>query len=175
MRPDDLRNPECSSCYLLAAWETASGPEAFVELNGRFLIVNRAWGRMFGRAPSEFPSLAWRDVTHPDDVGVDQAEVDRLLRGEGEPYYELPKRYIHKNGAVFRVRLCVSLVPKVDGSPWFFWVSAFKQTVLAENRARLARTGFGKEVYRRAAEDLTSAVDTIKGYLDDKRGKSDAG
>lgn len=162
MKPEDLRNPGCPSCYLLAAWEKAAGPQSFVELGGKFAVVNQAWADMFAREKWEFQSLTWPEITHPDDVGIDSHEVERLKRGEGLPYYDLDKRYRRKSGEYFPIRLRVNLVPKDSGEPWFFWVSAIPLADLEENRGGLVKAGFGPEVYQRAAAEIFSGIQMIR-------------
>ena len=42
-------------------------------------------------------SRTFQSVTHPDDMDADVEDYPRLLAGE-TTYYEMEKRYVHKEG-----------------------------------------------------------------------------
>ncbi|GAA0339569.1 hypothetical protein GCM10008967_32400 [Bacillus carboniphilus] len=82
---------------------------ALVSLNGNWLKVNPALSKITGYTEKELLSITFQDITHPDDVGGDVNQVRELVEGKKE-FYELEKRYIHKNGSTVWVLLSVSIV-----------------------------------------------------------------
>jgi PAS domain S-box-containing protein len=91
----------------------------FVDPTGSFTKVNRAWCEMIGYTEDELLTLAFADVTHPDDVSIDLDQFERLVRREIGSYHRV-KRYIRKNGDVIWVSLAVSAVHDAEGKPIYF-------------------------------------------------------
>ncbi|MFA5826416.1 MAG: bacteriohemerythrin, partial [Gallionellaceae bacterium] len=87
-------------------------------LKGEFIEVNDAWCSMFGYSREEVSSqrLTWQQITHPDDLELGIAQVNKMLAGEVEDY-KIDKRYIHKNGKVLWGTIQVSLVRDEKGDP----------------------------------------------------------
>lgn len=73
-------------------WNAIDIPMAEVHPDGRFLAVNPAGCRFWGRSEEELKTLRWQDITHPDDVPVDQGQVDGLA-SPGDTYTLPRKRY----------------------------------------------------------------------------------
>ena len=97
-------------------FELAASGIAHVDLQGRFLKANRALGRILGYAPEELVGRTVKEVSHPDDRGVTDAERKRMLDGEIESVH-FEKRYLRKGGATVWVDLTVALVRDADGKP----------------------------------------------------------
>jgi len=74
---------------------------------GRFLRVNQRYGEIVGYTPEEMQALDFQTLTHPDDLALDLAQLQRLKAGE-LPEYRLEKRYLHKQGHEVWVDLTVS-------------------------------------------------------------------
>lgn len=93
---------------------------ALVGLDGRWLQVNRAICELFGYEASELFELPFPLITHPDDLGPDLHQVERLLAGEIDAY-RIEKRFRHKDGSYRWALLAVSLVRDEDsGAPLHF-------------------------------------------------------
>jgi len=92
---------------------------ALVGLDGRFLRVNRVLCEIVGYTPEELTGLTFQAITHPDDLDADLALAAQLTRGE-IPRYQLPKRYIRKDGTVVDILLSGSAVHGRDGAPIHF-------------------------------------------------------
>jgi signal transduction histidine kinase len=73
----------------------------------------------------------FQDITHPDDLEEDLANVRRTLSGELQTY-TMDKRYFRKDGRITWVNLTVSLVRDDTGAPDYF-ISA----VVAINELKL--------------------------------------
>ncbi len=81
---------------------------ALVDLDGRFLRVNRSLCQLVGYSEAELLATHFQEITHPDDIDSDLAHVGQMLRGEIESY-QMEKRYRHKDGNFVWVLLSVSL------------------------------------------------------------------
>ncbi|HVU24578.1 MAG TPA: PAS domain S-box protein [Opitutus sp.] len=98
------------------AFEFAGIGIAIVGLDGRFLKVNRMLCEIVGYPADELLAKTFQDITHPEDLTVDVANVQRLLTG-GQNSYQMEKRYHHRDGRVVWVRLTVALVRTAQGEP----------------------------------------------------------
>jgi len=85
----------------------------------RFIQANAAFARMFGYAESEIPSLSMPDITHPEDLAESLARRQPLLAGERD-FFEIEKRYLHKDGSVIWGLTNVSLVRDRTGQPLMY-------------------------------------------------------
>ncbi len=82
---------------------------AIIDLEGRWIEVNAALCDMLGYSAASLKQMTFQDVTHPDDVDVDVAHVQRLLSGQ-TTHYRLEKRYLCGDARVIHCQLDVSLV-----------------------------------------------------------------
>lgn len=89
-----------------------------VGLDGRFLRVNPRYREILGYGEDELLRLRFQDVTHPDDVGADVANLNRLLAGEISTY-AVEKRYLRKDGSVAWVNLTASVIRDRAGAPCY--------------------------------------------------------
>lgn len=92
---------------------------ALMTETGTFRLASRAFSEMVGYTEAELQNMTWRDITIPGDVQADQANVDRILRGEQERY-DLLKTYVHKGGWHVPVLLRVVKIEHEDGTFDFF-------------------------------------------------------
>jgi PAS domain S-box-containing protein len=102
-----------------SAFEHATTGMALVSTEGRWLKVNEAICNLLGYSAKELATRTFQDITHPDDLDVDLANVERLLTGETE-FYKIEKRYIHKLGHTVWAQLGVSLLRDENGQPLYF-------------------------------------------------------
>lgn len=92
---------------------------AIVELNGRWRESNSALRSFLGYSVSELGELSFQDVTFPEDLEADLANVQKLIEGE-IPSYQIEKRYIRKDGVVVWALLAASIIRDDDGKPKYF-------------------------------------------------------
>lgn len=102
-----------------AAFHASPHGVAIVGLDGRFLHVNQKLAEIVGYPAEELVGLTFQEITHPDDLDDDLAQVDALLLGEIDTY-ELEKRYYTREGHLIWVLLAVAIVRDEDGSPRHF-------------------------------------------------------
>ncbi len=82
---------------------------AIVDLEGRYLQVNRTMCEILGYSEEEFLDTTFQEITYPEDYEKSMAYAQRMLR-EGTERYSIEKRYVHAKGHPVWVFLSVSLV-----------------------------------------------------------------
>ncbi|HEX6691951.1 MAG TPA: PAS domain S-box protein [Burkholderiales bacterium] len=85
-------------------------------VDGRFVRVNRSLCEILGYAEEELIGKTVKEVSHPDDRDVTDAERRRIHRGEIDSA-RFEKRYIRGDGAVVWCELAIALVRRADGTP----------------------------------------------------------
>ncbi len=118
--PPDDGKPVLEDGFLGISFNQAAVGLAVVALNGRWLRVNKRLCDMLQRGEDELLSTDVQTLTHPLDMRVDNANAERLLRGD-IPRYEMEKRYFLPDGRTLRVLLNVSLIHGADGRPRYFF------------------------------------------------------
>ncbi len=92
---------------------------ALVGLDGSFLRANRALLEMLGYDEPELCGTPFADITHPNDLDADLAQLEKLVAGEID-HYSMEKRYFTAAGDQLWALLSVSLVSGADGAPRYF-------------------------------------------------------
>ena len=112
---------------------------ALIGLDGRWLKVNRAVCTITGWPETELLARTFQDITHPDDLEADLAQVQRLLAGTIDGY-QIEKRYLTRAGSHLWALLSVSLVRDAEGRPRHFisQIEDISQRKRAEERLREA-------------------------------------
>jgi len=104
-----------SEARFRATFENAAVGIAHVALDGRWLRVNEALCRILGYPVDELIKKSFQDVTHPDDLAAEVAQVELMHQGKIDSY-GVDKRYLRKDGAIVWGRKTVGSVRKSDGS-----------------------------------------------------------
>ncbi|HUK06176.1 MAG TPA: PAS domain S-box protein [Burkholderiales bacterium] len=99
-------------------FELAASGIAHVDLEGRFTRANRALCRILGYTAEELVGKTVREVSHPEDRGVTDAERARMREGAIDSVH-FEKRYRRKDGETVWVDLTVALVRDGDGQPLY--------------------------------------------------------
>ncbi|MBR7799635.1 PAS domain S-box protein [Undibacterium fentianense] len=89
---------------------------ALIDIDGKFLRVNRVLCDMFGYTEQELLNQPSKKFTHPDDVNLDKQLIHQLVQGEIERF-EIHKRYYHKDGTLVWLQVNVSLVRDANHMP----------------------------------------------------------
>ncbi len=150
-----------------SAFEHASIGMALVSPEGRWIKANHALCHLLGYTQEELNKRTFQDLTHPDDLQADVAQVEQVLAGEILSY-QMEKRYIHREGRLVWVLLSVSLIRDSRGRPVHF-ISQI-QDITERKEAEAALDSLHKELLdasRRAgmAEVATSVLHNVGNVL----------
>jgi PAS domain S-box-containing protein len=138
-------------------FQNAAVGVAHVAMDGRFLDVNACLCRILGYERDALMALTFVDITHPDDLAADLAEVAKVIDGSSQGY-TLEKRYVRADGSVVWAELYVSLRRAPDGTPLHFIsiVSDIQARKAAEERATLL---MGEMAHR--SKNLMTVLESI--------------
>ncbi len=95
-------------------FELAGSGIAHIDMDGRFLRVNRSLCAMLGFSEKELLGRTVKELSHPDDRDKTDAARARVLSGERESM-RFQKRYLRKDGATLWVDVTVALVRDAEG------------------------------------------------------------
>ncbi len=131
---------------------------AEVALDGRFSTVNPALYTMLGYTEDELLSKTFQDITHPDDLALDLANLKELLDGKCDTY-RMEKRYFKKSGQVLYIQLDVALLRSPSGEPLNFISQIQDITARVNAEAVLAQANSLREAIMDAAPYSIIATD----------------
>jgi diguanylate cyclase (GGDEF)-like protein/PAS domain S-box-containing protein len=103
-----------SEARFRAVFQNAGVGVVLSEANGRFVEANPAFCAMVGYAEHELKNLSFHDITHPDDVIVNDQLRDEMRAGKRDSYH-MTKRYVAKDGGQVWGRLTVTGIREPDG------------------------------------------------------------
>lgn len=111
--------------------------------DGRYLRVNRAYCELVGYTEDELLAKRYQDITHPEDIGRDEAETRRLAAGDISSF-TMDKRFVRKNGSTVWVTLTSSVVPDVDADTdrYLTVVTDISDRKRAEEALRISESRF---------------------------------
>ena len=145
-----------------ATFDRAAVGIAHVGRDGAWLRINRRFSEIIGYTLDELKGTTFEDITHPDDLDADLAQVRRVLAGEIDTY-SIEKRYIRKGGGPVWVNLTASVVHGAEGRPAYF--IAVIEDIDARKRAAAAV----QESEARLSGIIESAMDAILVVDEDQR------
>ncbi|HEX5361395.1 MAG TPA: PAS domain-containing protein [Fluviicoccus sp.] len=91
------------------------GTLVLVDMNCGILSVSPAFSELTGYSEEELLGMNFVEITHPEDLGLDQGYVDGMLSGDCN-FYALEKRLISKHGEVVPVDMEVTVQRRSNGS-----------------------------------------------------------
>lgn len=92
---------------------------ALLDETGRWLKVNKRVCDIIGYTENELMGLTFQDITHPEDLNLDLSYLEELV-AEKRKFYQMEKRYFHKNGNIVYAILAVSMVKNEEGKVLYF-------------------------------------------------------
>ncbi|MEO7931744.1 MAG: response regulator [Chthoniobacterales bacterium] len=110
---------EASEQSFANAFEYAPIGMALASPDGQFLKVNRSLCETVGYSEAELLSRTFQDITHAEDLEADMEHMRQLLEGKTR-FYQMEKRYLHRDGRAVTILLSVSLVRNPLGEPLYF-------------------------------------------------------
>ncbi len=103
-------------------FEGAPSGMGLLDIEGRWLLVNRALCDMTGYTAEELAGTRFDGIAHPEDVGNDLVGRARLMAGD-IPAFQVEKRYFDAAGETASAIVSMSLVRNRDGSPLHYVVA----------------------------------------------------
>ncbi len=104
---------------------------AFVNPEGKLFRINNFFCELLGYSEEEMLSMTFPEFTHPDDLEKDWDLFTEMVEGDRN-YYQIDKRYYHKNGNIIWVTLSVSKV--IDEEGGLDYVIAMIQDITEEKK-----------------------------------------
>jgi diguanylate cyclase (GGDEF)-like protein/PAS domain S-box-containing protein len=117
------------------AFEENLAPMSFTDINDQILAVNRAFCSMVGFSPDELIGGTSAPFTYPDDLGLTESSLQRVLSGEVD-HERYVKRYLRKDGQVIDVEVLRSPARDADGNISYF---VFSERDITEERKLTAQ------------------------------------
>ena len=114
---------------------------ALIDLEGRWLRLNRALAQMAGRTESDLRATTLAALSHPEDVDLDRPLIRELLAGRRRSY-AIEKRMMHADGRVLHLLAHVSLMHGDGERPLYFLVQLID---LSERRRAEAEQRAGEQ------------------------------
>jgi two-component system, sporulation sensor kinase A len=102
--------------FFSSAFHNAPIGMCLSDIDGHWIKVNPAFCKLIGYSEEEVLNLSFKDITHPEDLGVYLVGKEQLFNGHVNSF-EVEKRYIHKSRKTIWVVLNVSLVRDHNGLP----------------------------------------------------------
>ncbi|TMI20094.1 MAG: PAS domain S-box protein, partial [Betaproteobacteria bacterium] len=130
-------------------FELAGSGVAHIGMDRRFLRVNRRLCEILGYAQDELLRLTGRQISHPDDLDVINAQRPRLYAGEIDSV-RVEKRYLRKDGSIVWVSFTMVVERDAAGKPQY--EIAFFDDITARKQAEAA--------LRESEERFRSVVDS---------------
>ncbi len=87
---------------------------SIADADGVYREVNEAWATMLGYSPEQMIGMSRADITHPDDVGLNEGKNRDLMTGDIDSY-RLEKRYLRKDGSILWGDLSVNPIKDEAG------------------------------------------------------------
>lgn len=100
-------------------FEQAAVGIAHVDLDGRWLRVNRRLCEILGYSPEQLQQLRFQDISLADELDEGLSRMNRLTAGDIATY-SLEKRYRRGDGTVIWANLTVAMRRDPDGRPLHF-------------------------------------------------------
>jgi PAS domain S-box-containing protein len=131
-------------------FENSASGIAMAELDGRFVLTNRAYQELVGYTAAELQGLKLQDLTHECDRGNTINLIDELRAGQRKEF-QTEERCLSKDRRVLWIRNTMSLIPDSEGSPRY--MMALVEDVTEHKRA--------EEDLRKQTEVLQKIFDHI--------------
>src|SRR6266480_3137904 len=116
-------------------FELAGSGVAHIGMDRRFIRVNRRLCEILGYAQDELLRLTGRQISHPDDLDVINAQRPRMYAGEIDSV-RVEKRYLRKDGSIVWVSFTMVVERDAAGKPQY--EIAFFDDITARKQAEAA-------------------------------------
>jgi PAS domain S-box-containing protein len=148
-----------------SAFEHAATGMSMTTPTGRFVAANDAFCALVGRDRETLMSMAFSDLTHPEDQEGDLLNVARMLSGEVDNVH-VEKRYLRPDGEVVWVEGNASVVRDERRLPLHYLTQVIDITERRRTEQELARSNAElAQLASVAAHDLNEPLRIVDGFL----------
>ncbi len=137
---------------------------ALIDRDGRYLAVNPARRRMLGYEADDLIGRHYLEVTHPDDVELDQ-EINRQAADAGQGGFQVEKRFLRKDGSVVWSHVTVRTLRDESGDIRYSISITEDVTARKEAEAQRARLFEAEQSARRHMERLVAEREAVLGQI----------
>ena len=114
---EDITEFEGSSERFERVFNMPTVPMAMYRVSDRkWIDYNDSFRGLFGYEQAEFDELTWVEITHPDDLEVNESFFQQASDQHAMDSYTLKKRFIHQNGSVIYSRIHTEHIRDVGGT-----------------------------------------------------------
>jgi PAS domain S-box-containing protein len=111
-----MASAEDSESLFRAIFDQAAVGICYSDFSGNFIRVNQRFSDITGYHPEELAGRNFAEITHPDDIDLDEQQGNDLIAGRRGPY-TMEKRYLKRGGGIVWVRMTVTLARTKSGAP----------------------------------------------------------
>src|ERR1700730_5272334 len=161
---------EASEGNFRQIFEEAPIGMAVVDLEQRFVQVNRSLSHILDYSVEELSQKDTYDITSPEDVSTDKQNVDALLNGARHCSFE--KRYIRKDNQAVWTALTACLIKDEEGKPHHYVtmvedISMRKRAeeALRESRRKLEAALHANQLIMDNSQDVICTIDRTGRFL----------
>lgn len=152
-REKALRELGDSEARFRGVFDQASVGVALLDPQGRWIMVNRTLCAIIGYREEELLALDFQTITHPEDLGKDMEQAQKVIAGEIAGY-QMEKRYLRKDGAVVWIMLHVGRIDATADHPAYFVsvVEDISERKAAEAKMRALSSSLEQQVGERTRQ-----------------------
>lgn len=115
---------EISEQKFREAFHFSAGGLAITSVDGKFIEVNLAFSRFVGYSEEELKGMLIESVSYHADYDANMKLRQKVIANESS-FFEMEKRYVHKDGQVLWAQLSSTLVRDKEGLPLYFISQVF--------------------------------------------------
>ncbi|MEA2096359.1 MAG: PAS domain S-box protein [Candidatus Cloacimonadota bacterium] len=124
------------------------------DLKGNYIDMNFAFCNIMGYSKKEMMHKHFNQFSHPDDRIKNKELYEKLVEGKIS-YFDLEKRYIHKNGSIIYARIRAQLVRNNNGKP-LFEIAVIED--ITEGKLAKKNLRESEEKYRTLTENMSDII-----------------